>query len=83
MKILSVRFGAEQQRLIEREAKVEGVSTSAFIRDAAYARAILQAARREDRTLALFESLIAAVEENGQDAISGMLRDAIEGRDDY
>jgi len=41
MKVQSVRFGAYQWTAIAEAAKSEGVAASQFIRDAAWARAVL------------------------------------------
>jgi uncharacterized protein (DUF1778 family) len=77
MQIVSVRFGTAQIRLIQNEAETEGVSTSQFIRDAAFARAILLSARRNRSIALLWEKLIAVVEEAGADEISVELRDLL------
>jgi uncharacterized protein (DUF1778 family) len=79
MQIVSVRFGAQQIELVQQEATVEGVSASQFIRDAAYARAILYAARRNATVVAMWDKLIAVVEESGQDELAADLRGLIEG----
>jgi uncharacterized protein (DUF1778 family) len=77
MQIVSVRFGTAQIRLIQNEAESEGVSTSQFIRDAAYARAIMQSARRNRSTALMWEKLIAVVESAGADELSGELSDLL------
>lgn len=41
MKVQSVRFGARQWDLITEAAEQEGTSAAQFIRDAAYARAVV------------------------------------------
>lgn len=77
MQIVSVRFGTEQITLIQDEAGAENVSVSQYIRDAAYARAILSAARRNATTVAMWDKLIAVVEEAGHDQLSHDLRDLL------
>lgn len=74
MQIVSVRFGAQQIELIQQEATVEGVSASQFIRDAAYARAVIYAARRNAVVVQMWDAMIAVVEEGGQDQLAGELR---------
>lgn len=74
MQIVSVRFGAEQIEVIQQEAEHEGVSASQFIRDAAYARAVLYSARRNATTIQMWDTLIAVVEEAGHDELSAQLR---------
>lgn len=59
MRIVGVRFGQQQRELIRDEAKYEGVSESQFIRDAAYARAVVSAARRKDQVPRLVDALLA------------------------
>lgn len=78
MQIVSVRFGADQIELIQEEASEVGVSASQFIRDAAFARAVLSSARRNSASVALFERLIAVVERAGHDDLSAELRDLLE-----
>lgn len=77
MQLVSVRFGTTQIRLIQNEAEAEGVSTSQFIRDSAYARAILQSARRNRTTALMWEKLIAVVESAGADELSGELSELL------
>lgn len=77
MQIVSVRFGTEQIALIQREADAEGVSASQFIRDSAYARAVLSAARRNATNVRMWDALIAVVEELGADELSAELRDLL------
>lgn len=52
-----------QRRLIQQEADREGQSINEFIRDAAFARAILNAGRLDphDRPLAYFEKVVELV----------------------
>jgi uncharacterized protein (DUF1778 family) len=78
MQIVSVRFGTEQITLIQDEAGVENVSVSQYIRDSAYARAILSAARRNATTVAMWDKLIAVVEEAGHDQLGHDLRDLLD-----
>jgi uncharacterized protein (DUF1778 family) len=77
MDIVSVRFGTEQIALIKEEAELEGVSASQFIRDAAYARAVLSAARRNATTVRMWDKLIAVVEVAGQDTLNAELREML------
>lgn len=77
MGIMSVRFGNEQISLLKQEAEAENVSVSQYIRDAAYARAVLSAARRNAITVKMWDRLIAVIEEAGSDALSGELRDLL------
>jgi uncharacterized protein (DUF1778 family) len=78
MQIVSVRFGTDQFSLVKDVAEAEGVSASQYVRDAAYARAILDAARRNATTVEMWDRLIAVVEEVGQDQLSGELRDLLQ-----
>jgi hypothetical protein len=63
MVIRSVRFGPRQADFITRMAEHEGVSASQYIRDAAYARAIFDAARRGDHEVALWRAMVEAAPE--------------------
>jgi uncharacterized protein (DUF1778 family) len=74
MQIVSVRFGAQQIELIQQEASVEGVSASQFIRDSAYARAVLYAAKRNAVVVEMWDRMIAVVEESGYENLAGELR---------
>src|SRR3954451_16261915 len=78
MQIVSVRFGTDQFSLVKDVAEAEGVSASQYVLDAAYARAILDAARRNATTVEMWDRLIAVVEEVGQDQLSGELRDLLQ-----
>lgn len=53
----SIRFGHGQYDLIVREAQLEGVSASQFIRDAAFARAVTRVAHRDGETFHLWETI--------------------------
>lgn len=77
MQIVSVRFGADQIELIQQEAGDTGVSASQFIRDSAYARAVLGAAKRNRASLELWENLIAVVETVGYDGLSASMRELL------
>lgn len=59
MQIVGVRFGQQQRELIRDEAKAEGISESQFIRDAAYARAVVMAARRKQAIPRLVDALLS------------------------
>jgi hypothetical protein len=65
MQIVGVRFGHKQRQLIQKEAAEEGVSESQFIRDAAYARAVLYAAQRKDSLPQLWLLMAEIVQEAG------------------
>jgi uncharacterized protein (DUF1778 family) len=78
MRIVSVRFGAGQIALVQQEADREGVSASQFIRDAAWARAVLNAARENATTVLMWEKLIAAVEAAGHDVLGAELHDLMD-----
>lgn len=78
MQIVSVRFGSQQIELIQQEATIEGVSASQWIRDAAYAKAVLTAARRNAAVTTMWQGLIAVIEEAGHDLLAGQLRDALD-----
>jgi uncharacterized protein (DUF1778 family) len=77
MEIVSVRFGTDSINLLRQEAGFENVSVSQFIRDAAQARAVLSAARRNAITVRMWDRLIAVIEEAGNDRLSGELRDLL------
>jgi uncharacterized protein (DUF1778 family) len=77
MELVSVRFGAHQIELIKTEAAADGVSVSQFIRDAAYARAVMEAAQRNAKTMRLFRQMIAIIEEAGSDTLALELRETI------
>jgi hypothetical protein len=81
MEIVSVRFGADQIELIKCEASVDGVSVSQFIRDSAYARAIMQAAKRNAAAMKLFAAMVAVIEEAGGDAVAGELHELLADSD--
>jgi hypothetical protein len=76
MQIVSVRFGEQQLAFIQAEAEHEGVSASQFIRDASYARAIMQAAERKTDTPKMWLALVAVAEELGPEALVRALHDA-------
>lgn len=57
MVIRSVRFGPRQADLIAQMAEAEGVSASQYIRDAAFARAMFDAATRGDRGETLWKQM--------------------------
>jgi uncharacterized protein (DUF1778 family) len=78
MDIVSVRFSADQIDLISQEAEHNGVARSQFIRDAAYARAVMSAAQRNAASVRLCNALIAFVDEFGNDALSLQMRSALE-----
>jgi hypothetical protein len=78
MGIVSVRFASYQMEVITPEATRAGVSTSQYIRDATYARAVLGAATHADRTLRLVSGLITLAETNGHEGIAATLRDVLE-----
>jgi hypothetical protein len=77
MDIVSVRFGSQQIALVQRMADAEGVSASQYIRDASFARAVLDAARANATSVLMWEKLIAVVEEVGNDQLSAELRSLI------
>lgn len=56
----SVRFGRDQWDFIAEVAQREGVSASQFIREGAFARAILYASRQNPRVLEEYEGLLEA-----------------------
>lgn len=63
MSIKSVRFGPDQSDLIGRMAALRGLSVSQYIRDAAYGRAVWDARRVNDVTIAGLMEMIAEVEQ--------------------
>lgn len=77
MQIVSVRFGALQLSDIAREAEVEGISTSQFIREAAYARALVTRARRGDALHEVSVAFLELVQEVGSDAAHTTLEGAL------
>ena len=74
MQVVSIRFGVEQLGLIHEEAEAENVSVSQYVRDAAWARAVMSATQRNSTQLEMWERLIRVIEEAGQDQLSGELR---------
>lgn len=62
MKVQSVRFGARQWDLITEAAALEGTSAAQFIRDAAFARAVLHL--RDHRALGWWIELAAILQDN-------------------
>lgn len=80
MQIVGVRFGQQQRELIRDEAKAEGISESQFIRDAAYARAVVAAARRQDTVPRLVDALMALsanLDGNGRSEVAEAIGDAL------
>lgn len=77
MQIVSVRFGRSQKALIDTEAEAEGVSTSQFIRDSAYGRAVVYGVRRQRAELQVLEAMMAFVEEYGSDKSAPAIEEAL------
>jgi uncharacterized protein (DUF1778 family) len=82
MEIITVRLGDSQLELIKAEAALDGISLSQFMRDAAFARAVMQNARRNGRLTALLENITAFTEEAGNDALAGQLLALLDDFDD-
>ena len=59
MRTVTLRFGQRLWELVIEEAEHDGISTSAFIREAALARAIYARARRQPNTP--YEDVLAEV----------------------
>lgn len=74
MNVFGVRFGKEQLAFVAREAQIEGVSISQFIRDAASARAVMLCAQRHGLTMQLLSTLIETTEYEGADVLAAQLR---------
>lgn len=53
-----MRFGATAWRLIQEEARREGVSATAYVREAAVARAMLGRMRNDPEFVAQFEEVL-------------------------
>lgn len=64
MRVQSIRFGDFQWELISQMAEAEGVSSAQFIRDAAYARAIVHRLRRGEKALDLWLALTDSFNEH-------------------
>jgi uncharacterized protein (DUF1778 family) len=77
MQIASVRFGEHQRAIIEEEARIEGVSTSQFIRDAAYGRALSYRARRCAADQKVLEAILRFIEEVGTDTAGPVIEEAL------
>jgi uncharacterized protein (DUF1778 family) len=73
MQTVGVRFGDEHIELIQAEAAHDGISVSQFIREAAYTRAVLSAARRNEVSVVLFERI--------HEAVAGALREVLRLRE--
>lgn len=53
-----MRFGEEAWRLIQGEAKREGVSATAYVREAAIARALIDRAKNDPEFVKQYEDVI-------------------------
>lgn len=79
MKVQSVRFGGYQWRLVTDAAEKEGVSAAQFIRDAAYARAVMhyliqdQQGERHELGFALELSKALSEHRDLRDRLEGLL----------
>lgn len=78
MTIVSVRFGHRQKLTIDEEAELEGVSTSQFIRDAAYGRAVVYRAQRLSLEVRVLEAMVRFAEESGSDELASVVEDALD-----
>ena len=69
MKVTTLRFGADLWQLLEREAALDGVSVSQYVREAALARAVGAAAVRGEGPLELLAGAtreVAAAHPDGE-----------------
>lgn len=73
MELVTVRFGDSQLELIKSEASLDGISLSQFVRDAAFARAVIQNVRRSGVVAQLLEAVVAVAELDGGDALAEQL----------
>lgn len=73
MPVRSIRFGVRQWDLIKREAEHEQVDASQFVRDAAFARALIASYRRGEIGWALFEAQVRSLEELGAEHTAALL----------
>jgi|GEM_PF-4621203 len=72
MRITTLRFGSDLWHLLEREARIAGLSVSQFIREAALARAVAASAhRREDPFEALAAGSAAAARRKANEKDAG------------
>lgn len=66
MRGITIRFGDSTYEMVKHEAALEGVSLSAFIREAALMRACIQRARRGEHDPDLVEPIRAHLEAERQ-----------------
>lgn len=64
MKIQSVRFGQFQWELISRMATRDQVSVSQYVRDASYARAVIDALQSQEDAEIMWQALTDALREH-------------------